>query len=110
MNIALLNEKVDIEKQRVIVDEVGNHTNAWEPYLRTYATISGEGGSEVYSVGQVVDHSDMNVTIRYSKKASNVTSIGYRVVFKGDVYDIKSIDHMSYRKKALKLKCKRVER
>lgn len=110
MNIALLNEKVEFEKQVVTVDKVGNHINSWESYLVCHATISGEGGDEVVAAGQLIDHTDMNVTIRYSKKASVITNTGYRIVFQGQLYDIKSVDHMSYRKKVLKFKCKRVER
>ena len=42
MNIALLNERIRIEKNSVEVDNIGNHKIVWSPYYSCYATISGE--------------------------------------------------------------------
>ena len=41
MNIALLNERIVIQKNEVTVDENRNHTNTWEDYYSCHATISG---------------------------------------------------------------------
>lgn len=46
MNIALLNVKITIQENEVLVDKIGNHKSVWKDFYQCYATVSGEGGSE----------------------------------------------------------------
>ena len=39
-----------------------------------------------------------------------IDSTGYRVVFGGELYDILAIDHMNYKKKSIKFKCRKARR
>lgn len=113
MEVALLNVKIVFQKNAVEVDGVGNHKNIWTDYYSCHATVSGEAGrqtSESEVARMVADESDISFTIRYCKKASVMDSMGYRVVFDGGIYDIVAIDHMNYKKKCLKLKCRKARR
>jgi len=107
LKIGLLNQKVIVQKNGITEDEIGNRTNAWEDYYSCHATISGEGAGKTENAGTVTDHSDMSVTLRWCKKVSEMTTTGYRIIFKGEAYNITSIDHMSYRGRALKIRCKK---
>ena len=110
MKISLLNEKILIQKSDVEIDEIGNHKSIWKDYLNTFVTISSESPEEVTSSGNIWDESKIDFTIRWSKKSSEIVSKGYRVLFKNNLYEIKGIDHMNYKKISIKLHCKRVER
>ena len=113
MEASLLNVKIIFQKNAVAVDGIGNHTTTWADYYSCHATISGEAGkqtSESDVAGTVVDESDISFTVRYCKKASVIDSTGYRVVFGGELYDILAIDHMNYKKKCLKFKCRKARR
>ena len=110
MNIAMLNEKVVFQKSTVLIDEIGNHVDEWTDYFLCHATISSESGSEKYIAGAVVDNSDIAFTIRWCKKASAINSTEYRIIFNGEIYNITSIDHMNYKKKCLKFRCKKERR
>ncbi|MFM1581399.1 phage head closure protein [Helcococcus bovis] len=110
MKISLLNEKIKIEKLEIIKDEMGNQSKKWVDFLILYTTISGQSPNEALTNGAVWDVNNIDFTIRYSKEASLLDSRSYRVVFKGDYYDILGIDYMNFKKKALKLKCKKIER
>ena len=110
MDIAMLNEKVTFQKNEVVKDRIGNHTNTWTEYHTCAATISGESGREDQDTGQTVEHPDMNVTIRWCRKASLITEDGYHILFHGEVYDIIGIDHFSYKKEALKFRCRKADR
>ena len=95
------------------VDGIGNHKNTWADYYPCHATVRGEAGrqtGEADVAGMVADESDISFTVRYCKKASVIDSTGYRVVFDGGIYDILAIDHMNYKKKCLKFKCRKVGR
>lgn len=111
MNIALLNERIVIQKKEVAVDEYGNHSNAWTDYYSCHATVSGSSESAQKEVaGQTVDDSNISFTVRFCIKVANVDITGYRVVFRGEVYDIVAVDPMNFKKKSIKLKCKKVRR
>lgn len=110
MDAALLNVKIVFQKNEVVVDAIGNHKNQWVDYYSCYAMVSGEGGSEKTVAGLIVEDSDLSFTIRYCKKAAEVTADGYRIKFGDALYNIVSIDHMNYKKKAMKFKCEKVRR
>lgn len=114
MDIALLNIRITIQKHTVVTDEIGNRSNAWVDFHTCAATASGENGSakgsEEAIAGLVVDHADVCFTVRWCRKLEAVTTDGYRVLFGGEIYNIAGIDHMNYKRKAYKLRCKKVER
>lgn len=107
MNIALLNIRIKILKAEIVTDEIGNHTNSWSDYYECFATVSGESPSENYEVGNMLDNSKVNFTIRYSDKIKDLNSLNYRVLFNNSIYDIKGIDHNNYKHKCIKLSCQK---
>lgn len=110
MEIALLNVRITFQKSSVTVDAIGNHKNECKDFYSCHATVSGEGGSEKAVAGLVVEDSDLSFTVRYCKKAAGITADGFRVLFGDGIYNIVSIDHLNYKKKALKFKCEKVRR
>ena len=110
MEIALLNVTVIFQKNSVVADDIGNHRNVWEDYYTCHATVSGEGGNEKTAAGLTVVDSDIAFTIRFCKRAAEVTADGFRILFGGETYNIVAVDHMNYRKKALKFRCEKARR
>ena len=110
MDIALLNEKITIEENKTVIDEIGNHTNNWDTYYSCFATISGESGNEKNEAGQIVNDESISFTVRFCNLLSKLNTINYRILFHDEIYNIISIDHNNYKKKSLKLKCKMVDR
>lgn len=110
MEVALLNVRITIQKNSVIVDAIGNHKNGWTDEYTCYATVSGEGGTEIQTAGITVDNADLAFTVRYCKNAAEITTDGYRILFHGKIYNILSIDHMNYKRKSIKFRCEKVRR
>lgn len=110
MKISLLNERIELQKSSVEVDNIGNHKNVWSKYYSCHATISSESPQEETSSGAIWDESKIDFTIRYSREVAEISSIGFRVVFHNTIYEIEGIDHMNFKKKSIKLHCKRGER
>ena len=110
MDIAAMNVRVMIQKNAVITDKYGNHKNTWADYFSCYATISGETGQEQAIVGETVENTDMNVTVRFCKETAAVTSTGYRIVFADETYDILAVDHLNFKKRGIKFRCRKVRR
>jgi len=107
MNIELLNQKITVQKNTITTDTVGNHTNTWATFYICHATVSGENRGEESAAGTTTDHSDADFTIRWCAAAKVITPDGYRVLFGGEVYNIIGIDHMNYKRKAVKLRCRK---
>lgn len=110
MEIALLNVKITFQKNSVVPDAIGNRKNIWTDYYACHATVSGEGGDEKAAAGLTVAESEIAFTVRFCKRAAEVTADGFRIVFNGETYNIVSVDHMNYKKKSLKFQCEKVRR
>ena len=98
LNIALMNEKVIFQKCSVVKDGIGNHRNEWTEDYCCFATIGGEGlasSREAETAG---------------KKTAGIRSVTHRILFRDQVYDIVSVDHLNYKKKCLKFTCRKVRR
>ena len=110
MNISNLNVRITFQKNAVVIDTIGNHTNSWIDYYSCYATVSGENGSEQAVVGETVENVEVCFSVRYCNKVSEIISTKYRIIFRNEIYNIVSIDHFSYTKKYLKFKCRKARR
>lgn len=107
MNIALLNERIQIQKSEVSSDAIGNRISTWKDYFSCYATVSSESPKEETAAGATWDESMIDFTVRWCKETAAISSKGYRVVFRDVIYSIEGIDHMNFKKKAMKLHCRR---
>ena len=110
MEIAFLNVKVTFQKNSVAADDIGNRKNVWEDYYTCHATVSGESGQEKAAAGLTAADSDIAFTIRFCKRAAEVTADGFRILFQGEIYNITAVDHMNYKKKTLKFRCENARR
>ena len=110
MNIALLNKRITIQKNAVWTDAVGNHKSVWLDYFSCAATVSNETNSETEDSGTTVDNTNTDFTIRYSSETSVLTPTGYRVVMDSQLYDILSVDHMNFKRRCIKLRCRKERR
>ena len=110
MDVALLNQKILVQKSEVTVDAIGNHLNQWMDFYSCYATVSGESGQERAAAGLTVAEANIAVTVRFCKRAAEVTADGFRILFDGEIYNIAAVDHMNYKKKTLKFRCEKARR
>ena len=110
MNIALFNVSIEIQKNILTTDNYGNHVNSWTPHIYCHATVSSESPAEKSDAGLIIDDSRLDFTIRWFAAAAAINSTGYRVIFNDEIYTIIGIDHMNYRRRALKLLCQKVSR
>ena len=110
MDVALLNRKITVQKNTVGTDAIGNRTNEWADFYSCYAAISGESPNESTSAGTVVDNTKADFTVRWCKAVSEITADGFRICYENEIYNILGIDHQSFKKKSVKLKCQKARR
>ncbi len=107
MNIALLNERIEIQKATVVSDDIGNRKNTWLPHFECACTVGGETGKETAVAAQTVEQVDITFTVRSCTLTDTVTAGSFRIVFKGDYYNILAVDHMNYKHECLKFRCRK---
>ena len=111
MEIAALRVKIMFQRQEAVADGIGNHTNRWADYFACRATVGGEGNrGEKAVAGLTVEDAGISFTVRFCKALEVVSSVGFRIVFREELYDILAVDHLNYKKKALKFRCRKVRR
>ena len=110
MDVALLNRKITVQKNTVVTDAIGNHTIEWADFYSCYATFSGESPNESTSAGTVVDNTKADFTVRWCEAVSEITADGFRICYENEIYNILGIDHRSFKKKSIKLKCQKARR
>jgi len=106
MNIAKLHKRILFQVNASGIDEYGNHSNGWQDYFRTWATISTDSyGSE--STGEVINPEEtLNFTTRWCPELAAVISTKYRIVCEGKVYNISFVNPMGYKHVSLKFTAK----
>lgn len=103
-----LNERITIQQSKHMTDKVGNHRNAWVDYYTCFAYASTHEATE--EDGEVTaEQKSVVFTVRWCSEVNKLTSTGFRVLFRGELYDIRSVDPMNFNKKTTKLHC-RLER
>lgn len=110
MEVSLLNVRITFQKNEAVSDAIGNHRNQWTDYYSCYATVSGESGSEKNVAANTLYDSDLAFTVRYCKALKDADTTKLRVVFDEELYDITFIDHMNFKNKCLKFRCRKVRR
>ena len=110
MKVSLLNVRITIQKNTAYTDAVGNHLLRWEDYFSCMATVSNETDTEEQDAGQTVDDTKADFSIRCCGKTSGINSTEYRVLLGDEIYNILAVDHMNYKRKSIKLRCRKARR
>ena len=107
--IARRNERITIQKNESYTDRYKNHVHAWTDYFSCFAYASTYAAEED---GDEVSYEERSITfeVRCCPEVAAITSTGYRIVFRGDNYDIESVDMMNYQNRTVRLKARREKR
>ena len=82
MEIANLNQRIQIQKAVSKTDEVGNVIQQWQDFYSCFASIKTTGGKERQK-GDTEEQQTVSFTVRFCKKLAELSSVEYRVVFRG---------------------------
>ena len=105
-----MNVRITFQKNAVTMDAIGNRVNGWQDHYTCHATVGGEGSSETVAAETTVENADISFTVRFCKAVGTVTTTGFRILFRDEIYDILSVDHMNYKRKAVKFRCRKARR
>ncbi|BFL48186.1 phage head closure protein [Lactonifactor longoviformis] len=103
-------ERIVIQKSRTGTDKAGNHVLFWEDYYFCAACVNNLSGKEYWEAAQVSAQTEVYFLIRYCSEVAAMDTEHYRVLFRGQVYNITFLDNVKYRNKILKLRASLMKR
>ena len=102
MEIGTLNQRITFLVNRVVTDEIGNHTAMWDEAFSCWAKVTLKASSEHTDAGVTKETQTLEFLIRQSRNwMPSVT--GNRILFQGNIYDIIGITPDYLHKDYLKL-------
>ena len=102
MEIGTLNQRITILENRVVTDEIGNHTAVWDEAFSCWARATLKSSVENTDAGVTKEVQTLDFYIRQQRQWMPSTSAN-RILFQGMVYDITSVTPDFIRKDYLKL-------
>ena len=110
MRIGQWRQRIVIQKNRMRKDKDGNQRNEWEDYFTCWAYANNLSGKEYWEAAQVNQEESLFFLVRYCKELKDLDSTKYRILFRGDTYNITLVDFMQFQNKVIKLRAERVKR
>ena len=104
MNAGEYREPFTIEKNTYKPDEIGNQVSSWVEYYKGYAFVNNLYGSEYWEAAQTQAENTVVFTTRYHPLLNKMNTKGFRIVYRGQIYNISSIDNVKYRNELVKIK------
>ncbi|GFI33017.1 hypothetical protein IMSAGC013_04424 [Lachnospiraceae bacterium] len=103
-------ERITIQKSSPGNDKAGNHVLVWEDYFFCSAFVNSLSGKEYWEAAQMNAQKDMYFIIRYCSEVADMDTEHYRILFRGQVYNISFIDNVRYQNRTLKLRASLAKR
>lgn len=97
-------ERIMIQKSTPGTDKAGNHVLTWMDHYTCSAYVNNLSGKEYWEAAQVNAQKDVFFLIRYCSEVAEMDTEHYRIVFRGQVYNITFLDNVKYQNRTVKLR------
>ena len=102
--IEKMRERITIEKSEGARDKNGNHKLVWKEYHSCYAYVNNLSGKEYWEAKQVNAETELDFVIRYCSEISALDTEHFRILFRGNIYNITFVDNVQYKNKTVKIR------
>ena len=90
--IELMRERIMIQKSSTKKDGTGNHTLVWSDYYKCYSYVNNLSGKEYWEAKQVNAETELDFVIRYCSEVSAIDTEHFRILFRGNIYNISFVE------------------
>jgi len=105
LQIGELNQRITFQALAVLTNENGFEAESWIAYKEIWAKAENLHGREYFEAAAVHAENTLKFTIRYLDSINTTM----RILFKGKLYNITSIDNIKYKNKFIEIKALGVE-
>ena len=95
--IELMRERITIQKSSTKKDGTGNHILVWSDYYKCYSYVNNLSGKEYWET-------ELDFVIRYCSEVSAIDTEHFRILFRGNIYNITFVDNVQYKNKTVKIR------
>ena len=110
MKIGQWRQRIVIQQNRMVRDKDGNQRNEWADYYSCWAYANNLSGKEYWEAAQVNQEASLFFIVRYYEVLKDLDSTRYRILFRGEIYNITFVDFMQYQNRTVKLRAEKVKR
>jgi SPP1 family predicted phage head-tail adaptor len=87
-----------------ITIQVMDTNETWSDRVSCQAQVNGLSGSEYWAASAEQAQNSVDFIVRYASVLANLVPQTTRILFRGQIYDVKSIDNFMYQNRSLKLR------
>ena len=87
-----------------ITIQVMHESETWSDLVTCQAQVNGLSGNEYWAASAEQAQNSVDFVIRYHSSLAALVSQTTRVLFRGNRYDVKSIDNFMYQNRSLKVR------
>lgn len=104
MEPGIFRETVEIQKKGYAEDDIGNQATVGNLYYRCRAYVNNLSGTEYWAAAQVQAEETVVFTVRYCSKIQKMNTVEYGILWKGQYFNITSIDNVMNRNETVKIR------
>ncbi len=91
MEFSKLNQRIMLLENRTVIDDIGNHTSKWDEVFSLWAYVTVPKSDEQTNAGVTSEKQTLVFRVRENSYSRQISTTGFRIAFRGDVYNIVSI-------------------
>lgn len=110
MTISEMRERILIQKSSSKKDKNGNRVLDWVDFFSCAAYANNLSGEEYWAAAQTNSQTDMYFMVRYCSELKDLNTDKFRIIFRGEIYNITFIDNIQYSNKMLKIRVSKAVR
>lgn len=99
-----MRERILFQKNEVSMDGNGNHVAAWQDYYTCAAYANNLSGKEWQEAALHNAENQLYFVVRYCSEIAGLDTEHYRVMFRGEPYNIIFIDNVQYNNRTVKIR------
>lgn len=104
MDAGAYTQRISIEKLSHNYDSIGNPVEEWKPFKKTYAYMNGLSGKEYWEAVVLKEENTVDFVCRWKKFFDEIDVKNYRIVWRGKIFNIKTIDNVQFRNEIVKIR------
>lgn len=105
-----MKERILFQKSSSQKDENGNRILKWCDFYSCFAYANNLSGDEYLTSVGTNSQTDIYFKVRYCSELSHLTTDKFRIIFRGEIYNITFIDNIQYSNKVLKIRVSKAVR
>ena len=104
MDAGAYTQRISIEKLSHNYDSIGNPVEEWKPFKKAYAYMNGLSGKEYWEAAVLKEENTVDFVCRWKKLFDEIDVKNYRIVWRGKIFNIKTIDNVQFRNEIVKIR------